>query len=133
MFPHTGSKEAVTVVSRLMRIKHVVPRVVSHPVHALNAEALEAVAVRLIERPFPNASLQSAPQLMPEGEDVTVPRPCPDTKTVSCLGTGANTAVIVRSDVRLTVQSTPVTTSHPDQLPKSAPTSGVAVSTTRAP
>jgi hypothetical protein len=53
------------------------------PDHPVNVEPLLALAVSATTVPLLNASLQSAPQLIPDGDEVTVPAPEPDFATVS--------------------------------------------------
>ena len=53
------------------------------PVHPVNVEPDAADAVNVTTVPELYNSEQSAPQLMPDGELVTVPEPVPDLLTVS--------------------------------------------------
>jgi hypothetical protein len=50
-----------------------------------NDESTPGVAVSVTTVPVMNMVLQVEPQLMPEGEEVTVPAPVPDLETVSVL------------------------------------------------
>src|SRR4029077_9545358 len=95
----------------------------------LEPDARAAVSVTL---PFGMFAAQVAPQLMPAGDEVTVPVPPPALLTVSAdVGTGAKDAVTVVSADRLKVQvgldvHEPALV-HPVNV---APASGVAVSVT---
>jgi hypothetical protein len=95
----------------------------------LEPDAGAAVSVTL---PFGMFAVQVAPQLIPAGDEVTVPVPPPALLTVSAdVGMGANDAVTVVSADRLNVQVGLVVhvpaLVHPVNV---APASGVAVSVT---
>jgi hypothetical protein len=51
------------------------------PPQPAKVEPAAGVAVSVTEVPWPYVSAQSAPQLMPAGEEVTVPLPVPDLVT----------------------------------------------------
>ncbi|TAJ20096.1 MAG: hypothetical protein EPO65_04830 [Dehalococcoidia bacterium] len=59
------------------------PVPVQAPDHPVNVEVASGVAVRVTEVPEPNVAEQSAPQVIPAGAEVTVPRPVPCRVTVS--------------------------------------------------
>ena len=73
------------------------PVPVQAPVQPPNVELPSAVAVRFTTVPGLYASEQSAPQLTPAGEELTVPVPLPALLTVRLLGcTAAKLAVTVQ-------------------------------------
>jgi len=78
------------------------------------------------------ASLQSAPQLIPAGLEVTVPLPSPPLLTVR-VKRSLNVAVTVRADDIVTVHVGPATVSHPLQPVNVDPEMAVAVSVTELP
>jgi len=74
-------KVAVTVLAAsIVRAQVLVPE---HPPpdQPAKVESAAAVAVKVTEVPELYVSVQSVPQLMPAGEEVTVPDPWPDLKT----------------------------------------------------
>jgi hypothetical protein len=73
------------------------------------------------------------PQVMPAGDDETVPLPLPPLLTVSVKRRTAKFAVTVRDPFMVTPQTAPFVESHPLQLTKVDPVSGVAVSETAVP
>lgn len=76
------SKFAVTTFAELMVTEHA-PVPEQAPLQPVNADPAAAVAARLTTAPELNEAPQVAPQLMPAGEDVTVPVPVPVLDTVS--------------------------------------------------
>src|SRR5678815_1766231 len=73
---------AVTDCAALIATVHVaVP--VQPPLQPANVEPLAADAVSVTDVPLAKLALQVAPQLMPVGDDVTVPLPVPARVTVS--------------------------------------------------
>jgi len=52
------------------------------PLHPVKTESAAGVAVRVVEIPLVKLAEQVLPQLIPEGELVTVPLPLPDLATV---------------------------------------------------
>ena len=73
------------------------------------------------------------PQLMPAGDDDTVPLPLPPLLTASVKRCTAKLAVTVRDPFIVTPQAAPFVESHPLQLTKLDPVSGAAVSETAVP
>jgi hypothetical protein len=65
-----------------MLIVQVVPDGVSHPDQLTKLEPDDATAVRVTDVPDAYCSVQSVPQLMPVGDDVTAPLPAPSIDTV---------------------------------------------------
>ena len=92
-------KVAVTVfAASIVTVQLPVP--VHAPVQPPNVELPSAVALRFTTVPALYASEQSAPQLIPAGEEVTVPLPLPALLTVKLLGcTAVKLALIVRLPV----------------------------------
>src|SRR2546425_1079423 len=58
------------------------------PLHAVNADPLAGVAVRVTTAPLANDALHVVPQLIPTGLLVTVPPPLPAVVTLSVYGGG---------------------------------------------
>ena len=87
----TTSNVATHVVSAF---NMTVPLAHPAPLQPMNDEPLAGVGVSVTVAPVVNAALQVAPQLMPDGLEVTVPVPVPDFATVKVLlvGGGANPA-----------------------------------------
>ena len=63
------------------------------PDHPVNDDPGAATAVSVTAVPYATSSLQSAPQSMPAGVEVTVPAPAPASATESATGCGSNRAV----------------------------------------
>src|SRR5439155_4853878 len=93
---------AVTVRAAFIATVHVDPLTESHPLHPANADPLDAIAVSVTTVPLTYGSVQSAPQLMPAGLDVTVPEPAPAPAAVS-VNVSLNVAVTVRAPFIATV------------------------------
>jgi hypothetical protein len=73
----------VAVTARAAVIETVQAAVpVQAPLHPANVEPLAAEAVKVTEVPLAKLALQVAPQLMPAGDEVTVPVPVPALVTV---------------------------------------------------
>src|SRR5688572_3777545 len=68
---------AVTVVAAVTVTAQVPVPLQPPPLQPVNVEPVVGVAIRVITVPWPTISLQSVPQLMPGGDDVTVPTPVP--------------------------------------------------------
>jgi hypothetical protein len=71
-----------------------------------------------------------APQLIPDGELVTVPEPVPARDTVRFLSVEVKVALTLRVEFIVTLQIFPETESQPVQLVKVEPMSAVAVRVT---
>lgn len=83
---------AETVAAALNVLAHVRVPVQPLPSQPVNVDAaLVGVAVSVTAVPVPNDALHVAPQLMPAGDDVTVPLPDPLLTTVSATGKDAVT------------------------------------------
>jgi hypothetical protein len=87
---------AVTVFAASIVTAHVPVPEHPLPVQPAKVELTDGEAVRVTEVLALYASEQSAPQLIPAGEDVTVPVPLPALLTVKLLGcTAAKFALMV--------------------------------------
>ena len=108
------------------------------PVHAplqpANVEPLAAAAVSVTEVPLAKFALQVAPQLMPAGDEVTVPVPVPAFVTLSAnvVAELLKVAVTERAAVIDTVQA-PVPVQAPLQPANVEPLAAAGVSVTDAP
>ena len=98
---------ALTSLAAVIVTVHVVAVAGVQPVHPPNVEPAPAVAVSVTTVPLGWGSVQSAPQLMPAGVEVTVPVPVPagsgSTVSVKVCPGAANVAVTVRATVIATV------------------------------
>jgi hypothetical protein len=126
-------KVAVTVLSATMLMLQVAPDGESQPDQAPKAEPDVAIAVRATEAPEAYEALQEAPQLMPGGDDVTVPVPLPLFNTVRVWFDALNVAVTVLSDVMLIVHVDADGESQPDQFTNVEPAAAAAVRATDVP
>src|ERR1044072_6977883 len=109
-------KSAVTVVAELIVTTQVPVPEQPPPDQPVNVDpdAAEAVNVPLV--PVANDALHVAPQLIPLGDDVTVPEPDPDFDTVNVdVGIGANAAVIVVAELIVTTHVPVPEQPPPDQ------------------
>ncbi len=68
---------AVTFLAAVMLTVQEVPLKVSQPDQAVKSESADAAAVRVTWVPELNDAEQVAPQLIPAGDEVTVPVPVP--------------------------------------------------------
>jgi len=93
-----------------------------------------AVAVRVTDVPSLKGALHVAPQLMPEGAEVTVPWPAPAFVTVSVCVTSSKVAVTVVALLMVTLQgSVPTQPATPDHPVNVDPGDAVAVRSTLEP
>jgi hypothetical protein len=76
-------KVAVTVVAAVTVTVQVPVPVQPPPLQPAKLEPASGDADSVIAVPWPTVSLQSGPQLMPAGVDVTVPAPVPASATLS--------------------------------------------------
>src|SRR5687767_7762043 len=102
-------KLALTLSAPLTVTVQVVPVVVSQPVQAPNDEPALGVAVRVTEVPYRKLSLQSPPQLMPPGTELTVPAPAPVLPAVRVKLCRSKVALMFLAAVTVTVQVAPET------------------------
>jgi hypothetical protein len=111
-----------------------VPVPVHAPLQPANVEPLAAAAVSVTEVPLANVALHAVPQLMPVGEDVTVPAPVPALVTVAAklLTVPLNVAVTLRAAV-IDVVQVPAPVHAPLQPAKVEPLAVTAVSVTDVP
>jgi hypothetical protein len=120
---------AVTDLAASMVTVHV-PVPEQAPLHPTKMESAAGVAVNVSEVPALNDVEQVAPQLIPAGEEVTVPVPVPLFETIKVKSLRVKVAVTFLAAIILTVQVVPLVLSHPDHEVKSELPSGVAVSVT---
>ena len=92
-----------------------------------------AAAASMIIEPWSNSSVQSAPQLMPAGLDVTVPVPVPFFATVSGYWLSVKVAVTICAELSVIVQTPVPVQPPPDQPANVEPTVATAVSVTIVP
>ena len=124
---------AVTARAAVIDVVHA-PVPVHAPLHPANVEPLAAAAVSVTDVPLAKLALHVEPQLMPAGDDVTVPVPVPAFVTVSAnvVAELLNVAVTARAAVIDTVQA-PVPVHAPDQPANVEPEAAAGVSVTDAP
>src|SRR5687768_17347656 len=125
----------VAVTARAAVIETVHAPVPEHaPLQPANVEPLDAAAVSVTDVPLATLALQVAPQLTPDGFEVTVPVPPPDFVTLSAklVVELLNVAVTVRAAVIETVQVL-VPVHAPLQPAKVEPLAAAAVSVTEVP
>ncbi len=79
----TEEKVAVTLSAAFITIEQDVFVPLHAPPHPENAEPGAGVAVSVTDVPPGKDALQADPQLMPLGDEVTVPLPLPDLLTAS--------------------------------------------------
>jgi hypothetical protein len=106
---------------------------IASPDHPLNVEPESGVAVNVTLAPDENWYEHVDPQLIPDGDDETVPVPDPDFVTVRVYDEMSNVAVtlLFESIVTIIVELEPITL--PDHSPNTEPESGVAVNITLVP
>src|SRR5688500_685564 len=80
---------AVTVTAAVIGTVHGAVPVQVAPLQPVNVEPAAATAVKVVIWPATYVSVQSAPQLMPAGLDVTVPVPVPPRVTNSVTSSSA--------------------------------------------
>jgi hypothetical protein len=103
------------------------------PLQAVKVEPALGVAVRVTEVPWPKFAEQVAPQVMPAGDDVTVPAPVPALVTASVYSMRVKVAVTVVAAVTVTAQVPVPVQPPPDQPVNVEPATGVAVRVTTVP
>ena len=125
-----GEKVAVTDFAALIVSVHA-PAPLHAPLQPSNRAPAAGVAVNVTTAPVTYNSAQSAPQLMPAGELVTVPLPAPAFVTVKAY-LAINVAVTFLAAFIVTAH-VPVPKQLPDHPLKAEFAAGVAVSVTIAP
>lgn len=103
------------------------------PFQPVNDEPAAGVAVSVTDDPSAKISEQSAPQLIPAGDEVTVPPPVPDFETAKLKNPGgsrANSAVTARAALIVTVHVEVPEQPDPLQPANDEPAAGDAVSVT---
>jgi uncharacterized RmlC-like cupin family protein len=106
---------------------------VQAPDQPTNLDPRETVAVRVTVVPEPNDAEQVDPQLIPVGDDVTVPDPVPVFDTLNKKDEGPKFAVTVRAWDMVTLQVVFVPVQAPDQPANREPELAVAVRVTTVP
>ena len=126
---------AVTARAAVIETVHVVAEPEHAPLQPANTEPDAGAAVSVTEAPVLNAKLHSVPQLMPAGDDVTVPVPLPARVTVA-----VNVVVPEVLNVAVTDRAAVIDTVHvlvplhaPLQPANVEPLAAAAVSVTDAP
>lgn len=122
----------MTVVAAFIVTEHVPVPVQPPPLQPRNVEPLPALAVSVTAVPAPYDSVQSTPQLIPAGDDVTVPVPAPARIWVSVKVLSVNVAVTDFASVTDTTQA-PVPVQAPLQPAKVEPGPSAAESVTDVP
>jgi hypothetical protein len=125
----------VTARAAVIDTVHVVAEPAHAPPQLANTEPDAGAAVNVTEAPLLNAKLHNVPQLMPAGEEVTVPAPLPARVTVA-VNVGVpdvlNVAVTERAALIETAQ-VPVPVHAPLQPANVEPLAAAADSVTDAP
>ena len=109
---------------------HVDPFSLSQPVHPVKIDKVAGVAVSVTGVPITKSLPQAEPQLIPGGDEVTVPLPIPVVDTVSVNRLSMKIAVTDLDDDIETVHVAPETESQPVHPVKSEFAAGAAVSVT---
>jgi len=120
---------AVAVLTASIVTAHV-PVPVQAPDQPVKFESAEGLAVRVTTVPLLKAAEQVVPQLMPAGEEVTVPLSDPLFVTVKAKVWRVKEALTVFAAFRVTVQEVPEVLVHPVQPVKIELAAGVAVRVT---
>ena len=123
-----SAKSAVTVVAAVTVTVHEPVPVQPPPLQPLKIEPPAGAADSVTIAPWVMVSVQSAPQLMPAGDEVTVPAPVPVLVTVSVYVLAVNVAVIAAAAVTVSVQVLVPVQPPPLQPVNVEPAAGAAVS-----
>jgi hypothetical protein len=121
---------AVTVIAAVIVTVQVPVPLHPPPLQPVNVEPVPAAAVNVTIAPLRYGSVQSEPQVIPLGLDVTVPVPVPVFATVSAYGASAKSALTVVAAVTETTHVPVPLQPPPLQPPKTDPAAGAAVSVT---
>jgi len=126
-------KVAVTERAAVIDVVQV-PVPVQAPLQPANVEPLAAAAVRVTDVPLEKFAPQVVPQLIPAGDEVTVPEPVPAfvTESANVVAELLNVAVTARAAVIDTVQA-PVPVHAPDQPANVEPDVAAGVNVTDVP
>ena len=100
---------AVTLFAALMATVQVLPEVESQPVQLAKVLPADGLAVRVTLVPELKGALHVLPQLMPVGDDVTVPEPVPDLTTLKVYCGIAVTVIVKDCVFVVTPDEVPVT------------------------
>lgn len=101
-------KVAVTLLFALAVITHVPVPLQPDPLQAANVDPAEAVAVSVTTVPVVNFEEHVPPQLMPAGDDVTLPVPVPVLVTVILDGGAAMAGGAIASSRTAKASASPV-------------------------
>jgi hypothetical protein len=124
---------AVTVAAAVMVSAQVPVPVQPPPLQPTKVEPALGVAVSVTIAPCAKSSVQSAPQLMPAGDDTTVPAPAPLRSTVSVCKIGLKVAVTVVAAASATMHDAVPVQPPPLQPANTEPAVGEAVSVITVP
>ena len=109
------------------------PETVLHPLQPVKMFKSAGVAVRVTTVPLSYWAEQAEPQLIPPGEEVTVPLPEPDLLTVRMKRSRVKVGVTDRDPFMVTSQISTLAESHPLQLSNLDPATGDAVRVSAVP
>jgi hypothetical protein len=127
----TTSKFAATDLAEVM-VTTQVPVPTQAPDQPVNTDPPSAVAARLMTAPVTRLAPHVVPQLIPDGEDPTVPAPAPVLLTANAYWTRSKLAVTDLAASMARVHA-PVPLQAPDQPVKVELASGLAVNVTTVP
>jgi hypothetical protein len=123
---------AVTALAALMATMQA-PVPEQAPLQPPNVEPLFGVAVSVTLEVLGYDSLQSVPQLMPAGSDVTVPAPVPALVTVRAFSVPRLKVAVTDRAALMVTEQVPVPVQAPLQPVNSEPPPGTAVRVTLVP
>lgn len=125
--------DAVTERAELMDTVQLVEEPEQAPLQPANLLPAAGAAVNFTEVPELKLAEHVLPQLMPAGEDDTLPLPVPERETVKVYTGSVNVAVTAWAEAMLTVQVDAVPVQAPPQPEKTEPWAACAVKVTAVP